>query len=299
MLVPTILVHIVRFSPVPSLEIQRPNGIGLTALAMAVFAIADCASFLRRLSGGTLAALASTQNLPHAIGGLVVLALAFTTLWNYWKGAAWARIIVLVFSVGIAVSEFSTMIDNHGSLAAAMSQPVVFLKFALALFLVYWLNTLPLRGYFRGAPSAADHLHQHLAGKLCTDVKRHAGATGSEWHLAFEHDSELVLFCPWRIVLDENLAFASSAVAEDIEGSQQPRQLLQNLRVKAVRVAPRTSDLIVAFEMGLELQTWSDAPNTQQWAFSNPLLSVTAGSIGLVTRNIKAHNSAEDSITDD
>ncbi len=141
-------------------------------------------------------------------------------------------------------------------------------------------------------------------GRLCTAVEKSVAAPNQEWRIAFEHDAELTLSCPWRIVLDDNLAFASnsfrdSAASESSADEPQPWQLLQNLRVKAVRVAPRTSDLFVSFEMGIELQSWSIDPRLQQWKFSDPTLTVIADSVGVTSQAIAARIPGEEPAEND
>jgi hypothetical protein len=192
-----------------------------------------------------------------------------------------------------------------------------------------------LRAWFKNLSStAADLVSAHLIGKLCTALEFHssdfhsqapdfeASQSAAFWRLSFEHDASLVLHCPWRIVLDDNLAFASapaelsyapaaSSAANLDSTPEDARRLLQNLRVTALRVAPRTSDLFLTFEMGIELQTWSaDVPvagghapaagsaalparapavgsaalpdaAAPQWEFSDPTLTVVADALGL------------------
>jgi hypothetical protein len=185
-----------------------------------------------------------------------------------------------------------------------MSQPLRFFHAVLAIFLLYFLNARPVRAWFkRMSATAADLIAEHLVGKLCTAVGKHG--TSAAWRLAFEHDAEFILLCPWRIVLDDNLAFASTAAsnpAPEFPGSpspasasddQQPSQLLENLRVKAVRLAPRTSDLFLSFEMGIELQSWSDGHPSQQWKFSDPTLTVVADSAGVSSQLVPAPTPSE------
>lgn len=239
----------------------------------------------------TLASQFHTQPLLGLGYGGLLLAVAWYTVWSYWKGYHWARAIVLIASFVVVAGETSKIFERDANLIELMSHPALFLRFALAAFLLYWLNTRPLRAWFKNAPTAADLISQRLEGRLCTAVERSGAAPSEEWRLAFEHDAELTLNCPWRIVLDDNLAFAShsssttQAPATDAPSNdQQPRQLLENLRVKAVRVAPRTSDLFISFEMGIELQSWGTdppIPNAQQWKFSDPALVVIADSAGV------------------
>jgi hypothetical protein len=148
---------------------------------------------------------------------------------------------------------------------------VDFVHALLALFLLYWLNTPRLRAWFKKtSATAADLIAPHLVGRLCTALDPSAANSHPTWSLAFEHGSELILTCPFRIVLDDNLAFVSSpaggnplqlvSVPNPSTDPDDARRLLQNLRVTAVRLAPRTSDLFLTFEMGIQLQTWSPTP---------------------------------------
>lgn len=268
-------------------ESSRPNGVNLTALAMAALILIDLAGGVLRLFGGTLALLPVSEQLLVCLGrGLVLLC-----IWNYWKGQDWARVAVLLGAFVIAAKDASSLIDHEDTLISIMSQPVRFLHGILAIFLLYFLNTRALRAWFkRMTATAADLIAAHLAGRLCTAVEMRGAAANPEWHLAFEHDAELTLNCPWRIVLDDNLAFASnsSAASESAADESQPWQLLQNLRVKAVRLAPRTSDLFLTFEMGIELQSWSIDPRLQQWKFSDPTLTVIADSVGVTPQAMAA-----------
>jgi hypothetical protein len=269
---------------------------------MCAFLAVDYVDALFRLAGGSLAGLFLAEHLPRLLGGPVVLAVVFFLIWNYWQGENWARIAVLVWSFLLGAEEVSTMIEHNGNLTAAMSHPLSFLKLALAVFLLYWLNTRPLRAFFRGAPTAIDHLHHHLAGRLCTAVEKEMADPDPVWHLAFEHDGELTLHCPWRIVVDDNLAFASSVPGNpeaELAGEETPQQLLQNIRVKAVRVTPRTSDLFVTFEMGIELQTWSSNPHSEQWRYSDPVLTVVADAVGVNSRTVTAPAASEDTAVKD
>jgi len=242
---------------------------------------------LLSFSGGAATPLLIFVQLLTALGGGIELLL----IWRYWKGADWGRIFVLIWSFVVAGREASALIDHEDNLTSLLIHPPRFMQLLLAIFLLYWLNTAPVRAWFKKMSStAADLMHQKLAGKLCTAIARHHGFGGAAWKLAFEHDAELILTCPWRIVLDDNLAYASNSSAslgpELSADDEQPNRLLQNLRVKAVRVTPRTSDLYLSFEMGIELQTWSTSPQTQQWRYSDPTLTVIADSVGLNSQSV-------------
>jgi hypothetical protein len=306
----------VRFTLATPVEPSRPKGVGLTALALAALTLIYFAGALLHLFGGTVTASRMVEQFLMFVGRCVVL----LSIWNYWKGQNWARIFVLLWSFAFAAKDISALIDRDENLTSLMSQPVRFFHAILAIFLLYFLNTPPLRAWFkRMSATAADLIAEHLVGKLCVAVKQdtaqnHADSLSdssgdgraSTWHLAFEHDAELTLACPWRIVLDDNLAFASNASGNPVPetAESQPSQLLQNLRVKAVRLAPRTSDLFLSFEMGIELQSWSAAPQARhlhalQWKYSDPTLTVVADSEAVNPQSIATPIPAQDAAKND
>jgi hypothetical protein len=296
----------VRFKlAAPVEEPSRPKGIGLTSLLLSAFALVAFVNALLQASGGTLAGLLDSEHFPSVFSHSALLAVELFSIWSYWKGHDGARVLILVASFLIASDEVSTIFEHDGNLVVVMSHPVLFFRFALVVFLLYWLNTRSVRAWFKNTPlTAADLIGSRLSGKLCTAVVNNEPDSNRGWRLEFEHEAELILNCPWRIVLDDNLAFvnntfANSSATEIPFDEEQPRRLLQNLRVKAVRVTPRTSDLFVTFEMGIELQTWSTDPQLQQWAFSDPVLTVTADSVGLTSHTIAAPVPTEDSAAND
>lgn len=280
----------------PVEERPRPKGIDATALGLGALVLIYFSRSLLHFFGGPITP-------PHVFEQFLMClgqGIEFLFIWNFWKGRDWGRIFVLLWSFAIAAREFSVLVDDGGDLTAFMIHPLRFLHTLLAIFLLYWLNTRSVRSWFKKASAtAADLVQQQLAGRLCTAVESSPGGSVSSWRLAFEHDAELTLTCPWRIVLDDNLAFASSPGPGLAVDEREPQQLLQNLRVKAVRVTARTSDLFVTFEMGLELQTWSIDSKSQQWRFSDPSLTVTADSVGLKSQAIAAPSPSEDSAAND
>jgi len=286
---------------VPVDESSRPRGVGLVALMLCAFALASffAGFFHPEISDISLASMFSFEHLPEILSGFSLLCAELFVAWKFWKGENWARILVLGAAFLIAAAGISKIVDHDGNVVVVMNSPLFFLEFAASIFLLYWLNTPPLRAWFNPvALTAIDLICSRLVGRVCTAVKNRTGGQSQSWHIAFEHDAELVLTCPWRIVLDDNLAFASNSIELPAE-EEQPQQLLQSLRVKNVRVTPRTSDLFVTFEMGIELQTWSIDLHSPQWKFSDPSLSVIADSVGYDSNEIVGRNSGKDSTVDD
>jgi hypothetical protein len=308
--------------PAPSAaEPARPRGVGLTALALGALLAFYVVQSLLQLTRGTPAARPAFEPLLLCGARAVELLL----VWQYWKGRDVARLFVLLWSLLIVAQAVAYLADHNLDPAALMSRPVDFLQALLALFLLYWLNTPRLRAWFKKiSATTADLIAPHLVGRLCTALELDPSATNSHpaWRLAFEHSAELTLTCPFRIVLDDNLAFAYAPAADSGASSHtdasipvpspstdpdDARRLLQNLRVTAVRLAPHTSDLFLTFEMGIQLQTWSYAPAAGSaadsfspaplWSFSGPGITVTARADGLTSQLAAASAEANDELS--
>ena len=307
---------------------ERPRGVGLSTLALSGLLALGLLQSLILLWGGTLVgawsgALSDVLGQPGANSGfshpgLALLqiclgrGIAAVCLWHYWRGRNWARILVLLWSF-VAVAEALSFLAGHNlDPALLMARPLSFFQAVLASVLLYWLNTPAVRVWYRKtSASAGDLIADRLRGRLCTAVE----FQGNLWRLRFEHDAKLILRCPWRIVLDDNLAFVASseagrapapgyeagaatgaayssaapqdelppeAVPAPLHSPNEARRLLENLRVTAVRVAPRSSDLVLSFEMGIELQTWSaEVSSGPLWSYSDPGLTVIAEEAGV------------------
>ena len=314
-------------SAVPS-SAQRLPGVGPSALALAaLLAIGFVQNLMEpwhRWLGATGAwwgyrALFGFELLAVCLGhGLAVIC-----LWQYWKGRSWARLLVLLWSFATVAWALSFLAEHNFDPAALMGRPLSFFQAVLAVVLLYWLNTPQVRAWYKkGSADAGDQIADRLRGRLCTGVELHADA--GIWHVCFEHDAELILCCPWRIVLDDNLAFASTHDGDPSPAdlaprsafvpltNQQPpqtvpapghlpqeaRRLLENLRVRGVRLAPRSSDLFVSFEMGIELQTWStSSPKpgpAPLWKYSDPALTVMADEAKVHAQVFTAPDAASD-----
>ncbi len=302
---------------------DRPPGIGLSVLSLLALLIGSVIEDLLELPrvmapgfnhGATLGSVWLWIGLYFGVGVLCI--------WQLWRGRGWARLLVLLWSFASVARALSFLSEHNLDPAALMGHPLRFFQAVLAGILLYWLNTPRLRAWYRkSSAGAGEVIAERLQGRLCTGVEYHAddgsvpstttpGALGTIWRLYFEHDAGLILRCPWRIVLDDNLAFATahdgdaSPVNQAPRGAfapladQQPpetvpapghspqeaRRLLENLRVRAVRIVPHSSDLFISFEMGIELQTWSSAPATGSvplWEYSEPGFTMVANVTGV------------------
>src|SRR4029077_17322656 len=72
--------------------------------------------------------------------------IGYIVIWFYWKGRNWARILVLLASL---ISLYNLRDWNHGG---AMARIMIGTEAILAVFLLYWLNTRPIRAFFTNQP---------------------------------------------------------------------------------------------------------------------------------------------------
>jgi hypothetical protein len=73
--------------------------------------------------------------------------IGYVVIWFYWKGRNWARILVLLASL---ISLYNLRDWNHGG---AMARIMIGTEAILAVFLLYWLNTRPIRAFFTQQPA--------------------------------------------------------------------------------------------------------------------------------------------------
>jgi hypothetical protein len=256
---------------------------------------------------------AGVPAVSFTLGLICGYALSGFCLWQLWRGQNWARLLVLAWAAVTTARALALLADHALDPAALMARPLTFFESIVAVFLLYWLNTAAVRRRFRRPGDRTALLDESLVGRLCTGVDFVEGDGDSAWRLSFEHGAEVVLHCPWRIVLDNNLAFAftrvgaGEALSRGVESSpadlagasvydpepnpvpdspDEARRLLKNLRVTALRIPSHSSDLVVSFEMGIELQTWAPTAPSRAipgepaslplWQYIDSNLTVTA-----------------------
>ena len=311
---------------------ERPPGIGACAWALLALLVGSLIQSLLELHRATAP---GSNPMPGGSAGFELLwiglyfGIGVLCIWQLWLGRRWARLLVLLWSLAPVARALSFLSEHNFDPAALMGHPLSFFQAVLAVVLLYWLNTPKVRGWYRKSSAGAGELiSDRLPGRLCTGVEFHSDA--ALWRLQFEHDAELILRCPWRIVLDDNLAFASvndsatpffsqardgtpngpsvgslgrdafaraadqqspETVPAPGHSPQEARRLVENLRVRAVRIARHSSDLFVSFEMGIELQTWGLSAKEKPakaspgpaplWEYSDPALTMTANASGV------------------
>jgi hypothetical protein len=78
--------------------------------------------------------------------GIVITSVSFVAIWRFWHGSRLSRILVLITS-GIALVNLFTL-----GQASAIQKAVIIAEALFAVFLIYWLFTLPVRQYFAAGP---------------------------------------------------------------------------------------------------------------------------------------------------
>jgi hypothetical protein len=74
---------------------------------------------------------------------VAIFGIGYCIVWFYWKGRNWARITVLLTSI-------LSVLDLISLASPRTKNPVIVgIWGVLAVFLLYWLNTRPVRGFFR------------------------------------------------------------------------------------------------------------------------------------------------------
>ena len=120
-----------------SIGAQRPARLGAAALLLCVLNIAGVV-FYEPLDGApTLMSL--------VVFGVVfgfIAAISFVVIWFFWRGRNWARWLVLATSV-LAVLNVSLIPSSSRG-----AQLLIGLEAAVAIWLLYWLNTRDVSRYF-------------------------------------------------------------------------------------------------------------------------------------------------------
>ncbi len=107
----------------------------MCALNLTVFLWAD---------GSTLGSRGADIALYASIG-----AISFLVLWFFWRGRNWARILVLITSV-LGVLGLLTLLEE-----TLLQRVVTMIDAVLSVFLLYWLNTRPVKEYFKPVQAVA------------------------------------------------------------------------------------------------------------------------------------------------
>jgi len=121
---------------------NRPKGLTLTAILMAVCAAAPSVIFLRPWRSTAFIAIV-----------ILVTGIAYFMVWAYWKGRNWARICVLIVSATsiLSLTTWNTSARHQHqehTLPIMAIQVVLAGRAVLGAFLLYYLNTRSIRDFF-------------------------------------------------------------------------------------------------------------------------------------------------------
>jgi hypothetical protein len=112
----------------------RPNGLIWTAVLMAI---------LNTIGWSLIVA----HTKAHIRIGLlllliVIFSIGYCVVWFYWKGRNWARIVVLLTSI-------LSVVDLISLASPRTKNPIIVAIWGVfGVFLLYWLNTRPVRSFF-------------------------------------------------------------------------------------------------------------------------------------------------------
>ena len=120
-----------------SIRAQRPARLGAAALLLCILNIAGVL-FYEPLDGAPT--LVSVVVFGVIFG--FIAAVSFVVIWFFWRGRNWARWLVLATSVLALLNVLLIPSSNRGA------QLLIGLEAALAVWLLYWLNTKDVSRYF-------------------------------------------------------------------------------------------------------------------------------------------------------
>jgi hypothetical protein len=123
---------------------MRPSGITLTAVAM------SSTNALGWLMIDPHAEQANVRFITYSTAILV----GYVFVWFYWQGHNWARIAVILCSALAVVNLLDWNSTKPGTIVW-WRHAMIASEAALGLFLLYWLNTAPVRRWFRNKDETA------------------------------------------------------------------------------------------------------------------------------------------------
>ena len=116
---------------------MRPRGILASILTMATLSLMSAIVTVSRAHRFFVATLAAE---------ILIVLISCLVLWFFWKGKNWARLFVLVVSVG-SIINLLALIHPYGNVVVYDS---ILIAWALVgFFLLYWLNLADVREWFR------------------------------------------------------------------------------------------------------------------------------------------------------
>jgi len=133
---------------------QKPTGITITTALMCLFLIIGIViTFARPLPipANSAASPSMIATLVH-VGVIVYTLIAAICIWFYWSGKEWARWVVMIDCLLVFIS-----LRNIGKAwgTSHLNAEITIGQVLLAIFLLYYLNTAPIRAWFSGKEPTA------------------------------------------------------------------------------------------------------------------------------------------------
>jgi hypothetical protein len=113
---------------------MRPKPVTVTTWLMALFNI---------LGYALLWGKPSTAIIGYAAMYTIFIGLGYVVLWFYWRGANWARVLVLLTSI-VAIYNLRTLPSANAAVKLMLIGEAV-----ISVFLLYWLNTAQAKLFFK------------------------------------------------------------------------------------------------------------------------------------------------------
>jgi hypothetical protein len=77
----------------------------------------------------------------------ITIPVSFVVIWYFWEGRNWARWLALLMSV-LSIVSLTTL-----SSSTLIERILVIVEAGFGVWLLYWLNTMPVRAFFRATPT--------------------------------------------------------------------------------------------------------------------------------------------------
>ena len=117
---------------------SKPTGLGAVTIAM-------CAL------NATVFFWTGSASTPLKVAMFSFTAIGYLVLWQFWIGRNWARWLVM-FASGVCIANLYYL-----STATSIQAAIIIVETLFGIFMLYWLNTAAVRGFFtqRGAAHVA------------------------------------------------------------------------------------------------------------------------------------------------
>jgi hypothetical protein len=118
-------------------DMNRPMGITVTAILMSI----------TNAMGWMMIDWHTEKVQIRFVTYSLLILIGYVFLWFYWQGRNWARLSVIACSL-MAILNLSNWNSSKPGTILLPRHIMIASEAAIALFLLYWLNTRPIRSWF-------------------------------------------------------------------------------------------------------------------------------------------------------